>query len=108
MLTMHALPAAHIKSQNSRRSALASQGEMKPPRVEAVSRQELVEGWFGVIRTAHRGKPKPGAYYERWDRGWVMTRRHCSLKKSALPPHAAYVCRPVGSSAAEMGAAHAA
>jgi hypothetical protein len=31
-----------------------------------VSDQEMIEGWFRIIKFAHHGEPKPGVFYKRW------------------------------------------
>ncbi|GAB4817977.1 hypothetical protein N2152v2_005023 [Parachlorella kessleri] len=62
---------------------LEEQGKLQRARLETVSDQELREGFFRLISAAHKGKPKPGAFYERY-LNWL---------KHDLPPSLAYVLR---------------
>lgn len=44
---------------------LEAAGALQAAEVESVSEQEMREGLFRVVHAAHRGQPKPGAYYQK-------------------------------------------
>jgi hypothetical protein len=44
---------------------LYTQGDVVPAEEEEVLPAELREAWFTVLKAAHRGKPRPGPYFER-------------------------------------------